>query len=420
MTAACSSVATYEYPAQKCVVKVERGAPGSPLPVQVPPKTTVFVEVDGQRQTETLKYTTTTDVVARPDLLGGFVKQFVSPLSTVLLESRIHGFDQPLDPIFKEQEDVADALKEPTTDINRAAVEVSCLQTYSIFDESGACLTGQQGTLAYDDFDRALADTTTDLNEAISTYLPVAELKAIDDEIKTRIAKCPNLPDPSTNPSEDVIKLAIQDRKLCFSEMDYLQQNENRLNDAVAALQASQKNLVQVAPILTSLASPKASPAQSFVNESDRKATIKIVAIDAIGKNSTDVATVVITWQSTRFVVSTGVMLSTLENNTFANSPIYDASGAPVLDAGKVTTQVTVTHTRPSVVFPLVMANWRLHSFSKGCHGNCSFLIGGGMGANLSSKTADLAAIVPIWQRAVHARLSLREADRINQRGEGR
>jgi hypothetical protein len=67
-------------------------------------------------------------------------------------------------------------------------------------------------------------------------------------------------------------------------------------------------------------------------------------------------------------------------------------NGTPVLDSGKAETQVTMNYTRPAAVFPLVMANIRLHSFNKGCHGNCAILIGAGIGANLSSKTADFAA----------------------------
>ena len=65
--------------------------------------------------------------------------------------------------------------------------------------------------------------------------------------------------------------------------------------------------------------------------------------------------------------------------------------GVPVLDSGgKVTTIVTENDTRPSVVTPLAMLSYEFtrHNYASGKFG---MLASGGLGANLTTKSADYA-----------------------------
>ena len=137
-----------------------------------------------------------------------------------------------------------------------------------------------------------------------------------------------------------------------------------------------------------------------ITGEVNKKATVKVTAKDVSTGTSTDVATVTITWQGTNFSLSSGILLSTMPNRTYANSPII-INGVPVLDSsGKVTTEVTESDTRPSVVTPLALFNYE---FTRKNHvgGKFGVLVSGGLGANLTTKSADYAVGVSFRYREI-------------------
>ncbi|MDP9112067.1 MAG: hypothetical protein M3O20_00130 [Acidobacteriota bacterium] len=109
------------------------------------------------------------------------------------------------------------------------------------------------------------------------------------------------------------------------------------------------------------------------------------------------IATVTINSQDNPWEVSTGILFSTLKNQTFSTAGLI-ANGHPVLDASGANVMVVQnSYTRPAVVTPLVMANYRISKLSHGswanrCHGHCAILLSGGVGLNVSQSDAEFAA----------------------------
>jgi hypothetical protein len=170
--------------------------------------------------------------------------------------------------------------------------------------------------------------------------------------------------------------------------LDILQSNELRLNDSNTNIQAGRKSLLQANELLVNLPTVVDPVTYNLTRPPNRKATLKVSAINALDKTSVDVATIVVTWQQSNFVLSTGILFSTLANQTFAASPII-VNGVPSTDSsGKYLTAVTVDSIRPSIVFPAVFTSYRFITPSW-CTAKCSVLVSGGVGANLTSKTTD-------------------------------
>jgi hypothetical protein len=133
--------------------------------------------------------------------------------------------------------------------------------------------------------------------------------------------------------------------------------------------------------------------------KSDYSSSIAVVGQEVISKSNTTLATVVINWRSNPWEISTGIMFSTLKNQTFSNVPVV-TNGQTVTDTGlptgKALTTVKNTYTRPAVLLPMVMASYRLGflhwDWENRCPGHCGFLATGGVGLNVAPKTAEFAA----------------------------
>jgi hypothetical protein len=104
---------------------------------------------------------------------------------------------------------------------------------------------------------------------------------------------------------------------------------------------------------------------------------------------------VTINQTTNHIAVSTGIGFSNLKFNTYTASPVI-VNGQPVLDpTGKTTTSVVGNATEFSVIAPEALISYRIGALShflwqtKYCPNNCSFLLSGGIGANLTTKSAD-------------------------------
>jgi hypothetical protein len=149
------------------------------------------------------------------------------------------------------------------------------------------------------------------------------------------------------------------------------------------------------------MALPDAGEFYDLVKPSpDHKATITVTAKDVISGTSTELAKVVVTWRSTPFSISTGILFSTLHNKSYINAPVI-VNGVPVLDSsGKVTTKVTESDTVPSIVTPLIFLNYEILPLSS-ANGRFGLHLSGGMGSNLTAKTADYAAGISFRYRDI-------------------
>ncbi len=178
-----------------------------------------------------------------------------------------------------------------------------------------------------------------------------------------------------------------------------MQTDEASIEASFTKLQARQGTVKTIHDPLKSLPE-QGTFLDDVASAPEHKATIKVSAKDVTSSASTDLATVVLTWQGSNFGLSSGILLSVLPNRTYANTPII-VNGVPVLDSGgKVTTMVTETDTKPSVMTPLAMFNYELPGVFC-CKGKFGVLLSAGLGANLSTKSADYMAGVSFRYREV-------------------
>jgi hypothetical protein len=377
---ACSPVATFKYPEKKCTISVNRAIPGSPLPVQVPSGTTVTIVVTGQRKTEIIKTTTTTDAVATPDFFGNALKQFSSPLGSVLIHAAVPRM--PLvareSPLSSRQLAMKNAFQSIADDVLEANQRIACLQAFTLFDENTlVCTQTPLPVVALPDALQAAKDS---VSSASTESLPNIALQNLDNDVKAYITAAGNCPVPASDADPNTTK----------GDCDIYLSNQNQLDASIKSLATLQSTLGAFGPTLDALDTVTDTTIPPVTNSSNFKATITITAQEQIGKTAAAVATVQITWLQSNWSLSTGVVLSSLANQSFNNSPQY-ANNAPVIDgSGKTPTIVTITQTYPGAITPVFLVNYRLKNFQRN-QGRWAFLASAGMGLNPTTKTADFA-----------------------------
>lgn len=377
---ACSPFANYKYPKNACTITIDRVHPGSPLPVQVPAGTTVTIVVTDQHKTEIIKTVTANDAAAVPDIIGNAIKQFSSPLGSLILYAAPARVPHAAAATGIDARQIAmqDRLQDVTTAVTQANLRIACLQTFTVFDDDTHLCT--QAPLSDDDFEDAFADTFNQLLSASQSSLPYVELAALDADVAV---KCPK---PPANPTPDV---APTDPNA--ANCDGFLSVENQLDAAIKTVSTSQATLAAFGSVLRTVYAQTPTVIPPIKNAANYKATIQVTAQEQIGKTSVPVGTVVITWQQSNWSLSTGVVLSSLANQSFNNSPLF-ANGVPVTDAsGKTLTIVTISKSYPGVISPVFLVNYRIHNYQR-AQGKWAFLISGGIGINLATKSADFAA----------------------------
>ena len=386
----CSGTSVHKYPGNSCSITLMRESPGSPLPVQVPPGTTVQVIVQNQRPNEVISFVSTTTSVLPPDILGDIAKQLVSPLSAVSVFAPAPApgpkvQPQP-DPLYTEQEAIKVLLETTATRIAVATTEIACLESYTTYDSANnKCLS-----IPLAKFDVARTNAMLAITAAGADPLPLVQIAQVDDQVKDRLKTCPTALEAT----------ASDDDKSKALNCNLLLSNQNTLNNSVSNIQVALIGLSQISEILKGLDKPSDTPPFKVVHAANKSTSVVVSAQEQIGKTSTAVATVVITWQSSPWELSTGVALTSLANQTIVNSPNFDSNGVLMTDSSGGTTHVTVTPSYPSVLFPLFLTSFRIHTF-QAYAGNWSFLVSAGIGVNLSTKTADIVAGPTFQYRSV-------------------
>jgi hypothetical protein len=386
----CVTAAPSGYIAHECLIKVDREAPVSPPPFLVPKTTTVYVEVTNTRANETVLFVPATTHTTPPDLLAAAVKGAVSPLQSLVFtfNSKYLAIDGGQDPLDEKEKGIAASLETVQVEVLKAASAVTCLSSYQTIDQtSGKCSPASLITAATfkDQKDLAVKFAT----KAAKRPLPLAELRNLGDMVSDQQTKC----------LADVAKLTTEDEKekkrnACDVQTDRHLSNQNRFTSAAGDIQKAQAALLQNVLTLENLTVTNARVAYEFTSAPLNNTVITISGQEAVNKTNSPIATVTVNCQATHWVISTGILFSNLKFHTFTNAPII-VNGQPVLDAGgKVLTRVTQSDTSPAVVAPVLLVNYRLNKFSRfkweqRCRNGCSFLLSGGVGANLTSKSAD-------------------------------
>jgi hypothetical protein len=387
----CVPAAPDGYAGQACVVTIDRDNPASPAAMVVRGNTSVTIRVKNARWNETVVFTTATSQVTNVDIAGTFFKNAISPLQALVLaqQARSHGFFPVADPIGTAQSRVRDKLNVVLANLANATVALTCLETYKVLDTSKAQYACKpNANLDAASLVPAKANAIQLMLDAATTALPVAEWKAVDAKVAADQAASIALPE--TNAAEIAAKTAALEKDDKYST------NQTLLNSVIGDAQSTQKTMLETAQQLTNLAGSGAEATYTVQQSRNYNSTTTVAAQEVVSKTSTALGTVTISWQSNPWEISTGILFSTLVGRSFTNAPLI-VDGKPVVDpSGKNLTVVTEADTRPVVVLPLVMANFRLRGVShypweNKCPNHCAFLLSGGVGLNLTTKSADFA-----------------------------
>ncbi len=386
----CLANGTHQYANKKtCSIRVNRTVPGSPLPVTVPKGTTVQIYVDGRLPLETIQFVQTLDSVAAPDFGLALVKAFSPGISAITIRGG-GKLGVPLTNFEKDQQaDVAKTLVADQKTLSDVAAELANFKDGDYAFADARC----SPKATYDCAKTALA---ADADEAAKLTPPASTVQYLDSDITARINACAALPtslpkpkDATDNDSQTPEQRAEEQRQFCLTLAQGLQERQTTIHTALLEVQDKITATSALSKALKTLPGGGVFIAR-ITGDVNKKATVKITAKDVSSGTSTDIATVTITWQGTNFSLSSGILLSTLPNRTYANSPII-INGLPVLDnSGKVTTEVTESDTRPSIVTPLALFNYEV-TRKNYAGGKFGVLVSGGLGANLTTKSADYA-----------------------------
>lgn len=193
-----------------------------------------------------------------------------------------------------------------------------------------------------------------------------------------------------TSQLKDVVGLEVLETQLNDVEV-----NQSRLEQSVLMLAGQQDDLGRAAGVLKALDDSHALATSRMLGNPaghdgvGGSTTVKISLQNALTKAVTQVATVVVVWNDTRWEVSAGALFSSLADRSFAAGPVV-VDGLPQRDAaGKIETEVVETVNRPTVV-PMALVHYRLaESALRGRR--LAWLATAGIGINASSGSAEYA-----------------------------
>ena len=397
VTSAVECAPHYEgrYPSHQCFVEIKRESPTSPLPVMVPKGTSVVIRISNTRPLETIAFDEKSTRIERPDAFSTFVQAALDPLKSLVMKTvKAPGSEYAMreelvevdDPLYKRQVEVQKKIDIARTFVATAAKRIVCMSAYQPTVKSGiveVCDTATSLNRASFDAARRLAICDIQGGEGCPplslraglTPLPIASEQATAGQIAKGMG--------------DLAKGAVDLEPGKRDAYDQLITNEQRLVAEIKELQEGQTALLKSAAILNSL---PASFNTEITRSQDRdsSSTVTVTATDQISKTPVQLGVITITWQTAAWKISTGILFSALPAHSFTNAPQI-INGQPILDSsGKLTTIVTDTVTHPTVVFPLVLANYRFAQ-ARSCSRSCGLFGSGGVGVNLANSTTEFA-----------------------------
>jgi hypothetical protein len=249
----------------------------------------------------------------------------------------------------------------------------------------------QAQMLDYPNFPNAMKEAFGLITTATAAPLPINDVSDLDTVVKNFYLTCLSYYPKMGRETKDTAD------RFCRGNAEALSTREGLLDTAITDAQKADDTLIQSQQTLTAWVAVPSSPEVLVFEYTPPRLTnltVTITGTEVVSKTASPIATVTLNAQATHLAVSTGIAFSNLKFNTFTSAPVY-ANGAPVLNPdGSVKTQIYGTATDFSVMAPIALVSWRINSMSNfrwetRCPGNCSFLVSGGVGANLTAKEAD-------------------------------
>lgn len=383
----CVSYGAAGYKPKQCIIRIDRQVPVTPPSFLLQASTTVFVEVFHARPNEQLGFVIANTKNNPPDPFAGAVKSISGPLGSLVLFQTVGRANAVRDERDRAQDQLAQELNEIQTDINHANSAIACLSKFQVTQEDFTC--SQAKPLAITDYPTQKQKTKDLMQKAATEDLPLQDYNTLDSGVdgvyKSCQAEVQKLPKDQQADGNSVCQ-EISSRHLT---------NEARIKATIGSIQSAQAALLVSFNALDTLNEQPSSQAYKFVTSRYITSVVSISGQDIVLKTPANpIVTATINAQAIPWVLSGGIGFSNLKSLTYANTPII-VNGVPKLDpGGKILTQVTLTSTSPSIITPLALVSYRLNPLSRAswemsCRGSCAFLLSGGIGANLTSKSAD-------------------------------
>ncbi|GEM_PF-3583465 len=382
-------------PSGVCYWDIDRAAEVAPPALVVHAGTRILVRVWHPRPNEILLPAVVFAKIVPPSPGNDILKNAVNPLQAITLAPATHiaayaAFASlvacnPTSPLFDVgtcQSQLVDQIDSIQASINHANAALACLESYQIAVPSTPLEhLNPAPTTAYtcspahpinpdhaeisqsDSFAYQKALVTTAITDALRLIPPLATFNQFD----TYIAK-----NPTTYSS-------------------YIS-SDGEIKNAIGNIQTAQATLQQSYVLLLSI--PDNANSQFYYFDVPRltAATVTITGVEIISKTSSSIATWTASPTSYNIVFSAGLGFSNLVYRTFASTPQVQ-NGATVLNSsGNALSLVTESDTHLSVMAPEVLGSYvipHLRKFDSYCRLGCSLLVSGGIGANLTTKSAD-------------------------------
>ena len=323
----CLSSATHKYDGDVCTITVHRAVPGSPLPVVVPKGTAVQIFVDGRAPLESIQFVQTLDAVPAQDFGLALAKLFSPGLSALTVRGG-GKLAIPLTTFERDkQTNVATLLKSDQDALAAVAADQASFKNGDYAFSTDKCApkpTDPDGL-----YNCAKQVLLTEADTASKLPVPLADIQFLDSAIAARVNACAalptSIPKPKNATGDDATASpeyrAEMQRQYCLTLAASLQERQTVLHTGLTEVQDKITAVTALVKALKSLPGGGDYVAR-ITGAVNKKATVRVSVKDVVSGTSTDIATVVITWQGSNFVLSTGLLLSTLPNRVYGNTPI--------------------------------------------------------------------------------------------------
>ena len=412
----CRVSAPAGYHQDNCRIQIWRTVPISPpTTLTLPAGTPVFVELFEARQNENVAFTLAANATGPHQVGPTLLPAIIPGLNAITFSSQIpavnqqmHAFTNRLSPedkakvatdsqqlasaIEARQDELVKDTNQVLTEVQNAAVAMNCLSSYETLVPVGAGFKCSQAQmLGYDEFPPAVDKAFDMITTSVAEPLRINDVSDLDSVVKAFYLTCLSYYPKMGREAGDTAS------KFCRGNAEALSTREGLLDTAITDIQKAEDTLIQSKETLAAWIRVPSSPKVvifEYTPPSLTNLTVTIAGTEVVSKTASPIATVTILAQATHVVISTGIAFSNLRFNTFTNSPVL-VNGSPVLNPnGSVETLVHGSATNFSVMAPIALVSYRINSISNfkwetRCPGSCSFLLSGGVGANLTAKEAD-------------------------------
>lgn len=386
-----------------CYEEINRAAAVSPPSLVARPGTRIFVRIKNRRQNEILQPTLSFGKMPPPDIATDILKNAVNPFQAITANPELKGVPpappsapaatNPCDKSSDKstindaaacQQNIRASLQESQVAINNANAALACLESYQVGIPPGS--------------------TSSSYTCSPSQLISAANFRTEKQNVVTLIAKAvnptqasdPRLPTWQLNNLDWFLSPQGSDKaSICEAKHDScndLVVNQGMLKAWANNIQSAQATIQQQLTSLNQIPDNVADKLYYFDVPSLTTVTATVTGIEVVSKTSSAIATWTVSSVTFPFVFSTGLGFSNLVYRTFNNTPLMQ-NGVPVVGSnGNALSVVTESDTKLSVMAPEVLGSYLIPGLSKlevKCSFGCSLLVSGGIGANLTTKSAD-------------------------------